>query len=88
MRRPEDSLSSSLQTAFAQQVLFEGKMNSLEERLGLKMERLVTTLTVSFKTQNEEMQKRLNVRVSLSSHITDDGRYRCNISGQGEIIGG
>lgn len=88
MCRPEDSLSSSLQTAFAQQVLFEGKMNSLEERLGLKMERLITTLTVSFKTQNEEMQKRMNVSVWLSSQVADDGGHRCNISGQGEIVGG
>lgn len=63
--RPEDSLSASLQTTFAQQVLFEGKMNSMEERLGLKMERLITTLTASFRAQNEEMQKRMTVRVVL-----------------------
>ena len=29
--RPEDSLSASLQTTFAQQVLFEGKMNRIED---------------------------------------------------------
>ena len=36
-----------------------------EERLGLKMERLITTLTASFRAQNEEMQKRMTVRVVL-----------------------
>lgn len=61
MNRPEDSISSALQTAFAQQVLFEGKMKSLEERLGLQMERLVMTLTMSCNKQFEEVYRRLNV---------------------------
>ena len=61
MNRPEDSISSALQTAFAQQVLFEGKMKSLEERLGLQMERLVMTLTMSCNKQFEEVCRRLNV---------------------------
>ena len=61
MNRPEDSISSALQTAFAQQVLFEGKMKSLEERLGLQMERLVMTLTMSCNKQFEEVCRRLDV---------------------------
>ena len=61
MNRPEDSISSALQTAFAQQVLFEGKMKSLEERLGLQMERLVMTLTMSCNKQFEEVRRRLDV---------------------------
>ena len=61
MNRPEDSISSALQTAFAQQVLFEGKMKSLEERLGLQMERLVMTLTMSCNKQFGEVYRRLNV---------------------------
>lgn len=61
MNRPEDSISNALQTAFAQQVLFEGKMKSLEERLGLQMERLVMTLTMSCNKQFEEVYRRLNV---------------------------
>ena len=61
MNRPEDSISSALQTAVAQQVLFEGKMKSLEERLGLQMERLVMTLTMSCNKQFEEVYRRLNV---------------------------
>lgn len=69
IHRPEDSLSTSLQTTFAQQVLFEGKMNSMEERLGLKMERLITTLTASFKTQNEEIQKRMSVRIKTRNDV-------------------
>ena len=61
MNRPEDSISNALQTAFAQQVLFEGKMKSLEERLGLQMERLVMTLTMSCNKQFEEVCRRLDV---------------------------
>lgn len=61
MDRPEDSLSSALQTAFAQQVLFEGKMKSLEERLGLQMERLVTALTITQANNFEEIKRRLDV---------------------------
>ena len=61
MNRPEDSISSALQTAFAQQVLLEGKMKSLEERLGLQMERLVMTLTMSCNKQFEEVCRRLDV---------------------------
>ena len=61
MNRPEDSISSAIQTAFAQQVLFEGKMKSLEERLGLQMERLVMTLTMSCNKQFEEVCRRLDV---------------------------
>ena len=61
MNRPEDSISSALHTACAQQVLFEGKMKSLEERLGLQMERLVMTLTMSCNKQFEEVCRRLDV---------------------------
>lgn len=59
--RPEDSFSNALQATFAQQVLFEGKMKSVEERLGLQMERLITTLTLSYQSQFDKLNERMNV---------------------------
>lgn len=59
--RPEESFSNALQTTFAQQVLFEGKMKSVEERLGLQMERLITTLTLSYQSQFDKLNERMNV---------------------------
>lgn len=72
--RPGDSFSTALQTSFAQQVLFEGKMKSLEERLGSQMERLITSLTFTYQKQFEILSDRMNVALYCVYQI-DRGRY-------------
>lgn len=50
-----------METTFAQQLLFDSKIKSVEERLGLTVERLFTSLTTNFKTKTDELQERINV---------------------------
>lgn len=54
-------LNGIMETTFAQQLLFDSKMKSVEERLGLTVERLFTSLTTNFKTKTDELQERINV---------------------------
>lgn len=57
----QSQLTGLMETTFAQQLLFDSKIKSVEERLGLTVERLFTSLTTNFKTKTDELQERINV---------------------------
>ena len=57
----QSQLTGLMETIFAQQLPFDSKIKSVEERLGLTVERLFTSLTTNFKTKTDELQERINV---------------------------
>ena len=60
-QQQQQQLNGLMETTFAQQLLFDSKIKSVEERLGLTVERLFTSLTTNFKTKTDELQDRINV---------------------------
>ena len=60
-QQQQQQLNGLMETTFAQQLLFDSKIKSVEERLGLTVERLFTSLTTNFETKADELNDRINV---------------------------